>query len=224
MAFEEEIEYFSKKLEDAATSLEQKTSEDVQLESELEELLLNQIVKYLHEETEIIPQETLNTENGKFRPDFILKRGDLRVVLEANGKNYHDDFTDSLRGALILLHTDISSIFYLRGYDIHYDFHSVVFAVSEYVPEIFSERGLLNLQGATEVDQKRGEIKVDNFSMIQTGIREWDETRNEFEMIAYKMVFLVKGLKKGERLKEFERIALEAPGANIATIKEIYST
>ena len=115
---------------------------DSPIESELARVLL----KYIAQDTSLENQVHIATQNGDFRLDFLLSNGHKKVAFEANGKDFHQYDLDLFRGSLILGFTEVHSIYYIRGKDIMYNLESVLWAVAQRESELFSPRGLTQLE------------------------------------------------------------------------------
>jgi len=92
------------------------------VESPIEEILLNHLVKFLHKQCEVIVQYPISTISGNFRADIILRKGDKVVVVECDGEEHHtldrDEWYDEWRDALILIQKKAQVIYRVKGTDI----------------------------------------------------------------------------------------------------------
>jgi len=158
-------------------------------ESPIEEELHRIISKYLAPDVAVSNQIEFITPNGNYRADFLLTMGDRKIVLEANGKEFHNDITDIYRGAFILGFSDVRSVYYIRGCDITYSLPTVLFAISQYEPYLFSARGLKSLEALTEIKEGRGETEYSESSCCESGIRN-DHSEPDSHPIAYRLTVL----------------------------------
>ena len=109
------------------------------LESHIEGLVFEHLYKFNNEQAELIPQRTINTISGNFRPDIILKIGDKEISIECDGEEFHqDDYYDEWRDALILVSSNIKSIFRLRGKDIYTDLDGIIYFLATKEPDFFN--------------------------------------------------------------------------------------
>lgn len=198
------------------------TSELKPFDSPIEKELYRVISKYLAVETNISNQNEFVTPNGNYRVDFLLQSGDRKVVLEANGKEFHDDGTDIYRGAFILGFSDVSSVFYIRGCDITYSLPTVLYAISQHEPLLFSERGLKSLEALSEVKKGRGEIDHSDILCTETGIKPTSSEFNEYP-IAYSLIFLKKD-GENNKWKRIYKAALDSPGVSAKDFDEVFIT
>lgn len=179
-------------------------------ESPIEEELCRILSKHLAPDTRLTNQVDFVTPNGNYRADFVLTSGNRVVVIEANGKEFHDALTDIYRGAFILGFSAAQSVFYIRGCDITYSLPTVLYAISKHEPYLFSERGLKSLESLTEIKEGRGETEYEEVFCRELGLR--GDTRQEDDHpIAYSLTVM---RKEGEcnRWKRIFRAALENPG------------
>jgi very-short-patch-repair endonuclease len=110
------------------------------LESPIEKIVFERLFKYKNENVDLIPQKTINTISGNFRPDIILKLGDNEIAIECDGKEFHkNEYYDEWRDAMILNTSNIQSIFRLRGTDIYTDLQDIIFFIAQKEPDFFNK-------------------------------------------------------------------------------------
>jgi len=207
----------------ALESLSAVTSEFDDLEpfeSPIEEELCRVLLKYLGADTKVSNQVEFETPNGKYRVDFLLQCGDRKVVLEANGKEFHNDIIDIYRGAFILGFSDVQSVFYIRGCDITYSLPTVLYAISQFEPYLFSERGLKSLDALSEVKEGRGEVEYSDVLCRQTGLRN-ERIQSSEHPVAYSLTLLRKHGKPDKWERVF-KAALENPGVRADDFDELF--
>jgi hypothetical protein len=73
-----------------------------ELESPIEELFIEGLERYLSPHPKVIPQYELVTPNGRFRLDFLLIMCNQRIGVECDGHDFHDEWKDEWRDAIIL--------------------------------------------------------------------------------------------------------------------------
>lgn len=185
-------------------------------ESPIEEELANALVKYVHEDAEIENQPWVSTPNGNFRLDFLVSINGLKVAIEANGKDFHDDKTDVLRESLLLGFTDIDSIFYLRGCDIHYNIATTLWAISLKEPRIFSSRGIKNLSILTEIREDQNHNGLNTLKGFL--LREEDEPREPIK--TYEVVYLSKSDEE-QPWRQLYQLAILNPRLSIQELREL---
>ncbi|MCD4793611.1 MAG: hypothetical protein K8R54_10280 [Bacteroidales bacterium] len=109
------------------------------LESPIEEMVFEYLYKFKNENAELIPQKTIKTISGNFRPDIILKNGEKEISIECDGEEFHkDDYYDEWRDTLILVSSKIQSIFRLRGNDIYTDLNNIIYFIANKEPNFFN--------------------------------------------------------------------------------------
>jgi hypothetical protein len=121
-------------------------------DSPIEDAFAFNIVKYLEKGVELIPQYEVITSRGKFILDFILKTPNKEIIaIECDGREYHDFFRDAFRDAFILKENDIDEIIRFTGKYINYYFEACLFFMLKYHPELFSLKGLINIETLAEM-------------------------------------------------------------------------
>jgi len=110
------------------------------LESPLEELFIYTLEKYISAKSEIFPQYEVMTLAGKFRLDFLLTVGDKKIAFECDGKEFHNEWYDEWRDALILGSGEIDTIYRFRGKDLHAFLDDCIYLIFHYDKELFNDR------------------------------------------------------------------------------------
>lgn len=109
------------------------------LESPIEEIVFEQLFNYKNENADLIPQRTINTMSGNFRPDIILKLGENEIAIECDGEEFHkNEYYDEWRDAMILISSNIKSVFRIRGKDIYTDLKDIIFFIAQKEPDFFN--------------------------------------------------------------------------------------
>ena len=196
----------------ASGSFDGKSATLEPFESPIEEELCRVLSKHLAPDTKLTNQVSFATPNGNYRADFVLTSGSRIIVIEANGKEFHDVLTDIYRGAFILGFSAAQSVYYIRGCDIAYSLPTVLYAISRHEPYFFSDRGLKSLESLTEIKEGRGETEYQEVFCREIGLR--GDTRQEDDHpIAYSLTVL---RKDGDchRWKRIFKAALENPGVS----------
>ena len=110
------------------------------LESPIEEIVFELLFKYKNENVDLIPQRTVSTISGYFRPDIILKLNDREISIECDGEEFHkNEYYDEWRDSMILVSSNIQSIFRLRGSDIYTDLQDIVYFIAKKEPDFFNQ-------------------------------------------------------------------------------------
>ena len=110
------------------------------IESPLEELFIEQFEKYLSGKVDIISQYEVNTNAGKFRLDFVIESDKKKIGIECDGKEFHNEWRDEWRDALILGSNQVDTIYRFRGKDLACFINDCIHIIYHYDKEIFNER------------------------------------------------------------------------------------
>ncbi|TGU70716.1 hypothetical protein E4633_17105 [Geomonas terrae] len=70
----------------------------------------------------------------------------VKIGFECDGKDFHDESRDEWRDAMILGSKGVDAIYRMRGADLYYHINDILYFISKWDPELFSQRGLLNLE------------------------------------------------------------------------------
>lgn len=62
------------------------------LESAIAEIVFDSLFNFKNESTELIPQRTIKTISGNFRPDIILKIGQKEISIECDGNEKYPEY------------------------------------------------------------------------------------------------------------------------------------
>lgn len=113
------------------------------IESPIEEILLNHIVKFLHEKTEIFVQYPISTISGNFRSDIALQNEDKLIIIECDGEEHHtkekDEWYDEWRDTLILIQKNAQVIYRVKGTDIQNNLYRVFAIIYSLDEDLFNE-------------------------------------------------------------------------------------
>ncbi|EMY3555068.1 hypothetical protein ABF190_002444 [Flavobacterium psychrophilum] len=195
--------------------------EDNLSESPIEKLFLQEIVKYLEIGTEIGQQIEYYTKLGKFRVDFLIKKGEIEYVVELDGKQFHSAKNDTWRDSFLLGENKVKSIIRLKGKDITYSINECLYFLSKIFSETFSERGKLNLSTLLEIENKNiidENIQNNTFQCIDKFYFPIVEFENEEFKNYPSMEIIVKNSKNPKIWKEYYDYAVKK---NIFKISEL---
>lgn len=112
------------------------------------------LCKRLDREARLIPQFRVKTAAGNFRLDFMVERHGRRIGIECDGKEFHDEVRDRERDYHILASGAVAAIYRMPGAGIVYHLDDLVFFLTHYEPNMFSERGRLNCRALASADAK----------------------------------------------------------------------
>lgn len=117
---------------------------DSPCDSPIEDIFAGHCLKHLRGDISVDRQVEVDTEHGRFRIDFVLTAGEKRIVVECDGRDFHNSFRDEFRDA-ILLGEGFDTTYHFRGCDLTYYPDDCVWLMSVLNPELFSERGHIHL-------------------------------------------------------------------------------
>lgn len=124
-------------------------------DSPIEDAFAYAITKYLADDVLLEKQVAVSTICGRFVVGFILSSPTIRRIgIECDGRDFHDAHGDEWRDATILGGKHVESIYRLRGADITYHLDDLLYIICRLEPEIFSNRGLVNLHTLASDDAK----------------------------------------------------------------------
>jgi len=113
------------------------------VESPIEEILLNHIIKFLDKETELMIQYPISTISGNFRADIALKKNERIVIIECDGEEHHtkdrDNWYDEWRDTLILIQRKAHVIYRVKGVDIQNNIYKVFAIIFDFDKNLFDE-------------------------------------------------------------------------------------
>lgn len=149
------------------------TYDHSKIESPIEEIFINHLIKFLCKDTEIIVQYPLNTISGDFRADIALKKDDKIVLIECDGKDFHtldkDDWYDEWRDTLILIQKRAHVIYRLKGKDIQRNLYKIIAMIYSY------DKYLFNKEYIDRIDK----VKIDELSYKKYVFYDYINRNNE---------------------------------------------
>lgn len=108
-------------------------------ESPIEDRFERALKPVLHPEAEFRGQVEVSTQCGIFRVDYLVTCASRRVVLECDGRQFHEESVDEVRDALILGASSADIVYRIRGVDIMYRLMDCVALLSQMEPVLFSD-------------------------------------------------------------------------------------
>jgi hypothetical protein len=132
----------------------------VPCDSPIEDIFLWEFKKVAADDIEVRRQQYCTTAAGAFKLDFVLSRvrGQIKIGIECDGRDFHSEARDSKRDAAIIAARAVDKIYRLRGRDIHFHIHDALHLLSQREPWLFSERGQILLDQLSEREAKREDI------------------------------------------------------------------
>ena len=112
---------------------------------------------------------TANANILRYFPSRLFDRsGKRRVAVECDGKAFHRTARDLARDTLILGSYAVDTIFRLQGSNIYYRIGDCLFLLSRYAPELFTDRGLANLETlAAPETRAQGDVRANPFVSVE---------------------------------------------------------
>lgn len=114
-------------------------------ESPIEELFAYEFLRHAPASA-LLPQRSLRTRWGVFRPDFVMNSAGRCVAVECDGEAFHEAEPDRWRDALLLGSEVVDVIYRLEGKAIHWNLHDCLYILAVLEPAVFHERGRLSLE------------------------------------------------------------------------------
>jgi hypothetical protein len=111
-----------------------------EFESPLENLFYDQLLKRLPHGAPLEPQVPVPTLCDMFRLDMLATVQNRRIGLEVDGQEFHDEYRDEWRDAMILGDGQADEIIRFRGCDLTYHLDDCFYLLSKIQPRLFSER------------------------------------------------------------------------------------
>jgi len=91
---------------------------EINFESPLEERTAEMLACHLHPGVVWGTQRWLKADGERFRADFFAEAGGRRVIIEADGKDFHDYQQDKVRDVKILNAGEADDVFRFNGCDV----------------------------------------------------------------------------------------------------------
>lgn len=190
-----------------------------QYDSPLEEDFAYHFMKYIEPTISLVPQFEVKTICGNFRVDFVAQGPAGIIGFECDGKDFHDESRDEWRDAMILGSKGVDSIYRLRGSDLYYHIDDILHIISRWNPELFSQRGLLNLETlASEAVRSDSEEYSKSVAFIRY---KEDEKQAPIDVIIRKR-FLHSSHNKRQFLETAYNFALSVGGGKLDDVMSQY--
>jgi len=133
-------------------------------DSPLEDVFAYHFDKYREPGADLYPQVQVNTICGPYWLDFAIKKGDVVIGIECDGKEYHDGWRDLWRDAMILGTGRVGAIYRFRGRDLNYHVNDCLYLLSQAEPKLFSPRGQTNLRQLSSAEALGATHKINYVS------------------------------------------------------------
>ena len=97
---------------------------------------------------------------GKFRLDLLVIVENRRIGIECDGRDFHDEYRDEWRDAMILGDVRTDEIIRLRACDLTYHLDDCIFILSRLHPSMFANRHRMNLERLASNRAKNARVSV----------------------------------------------------------------
>lgn len=136
--------------------------------SPIEVILEDLLVQYLAPATRKTAQRTVSTPFGRYRPDFFLVDPVTRrvLVLECDGREYHDRVRDAWRDAAMLGCGAVHDLLRIEGKDLKRRPHDVLHLLARLFPTLFLPRALLVLDREATAEARAFRFAVDGSATL----------------------------------------------------------
>jgi len=111
-------------------------------ESPIEQMFLDEFRKFVADGVSFGQQITINTDWGNFRADFEAVADGKKYIFECDGAEFHEEFRDEFRDALILGTGSADVIYRLPGSVVFRRCREALLEISRLDPELFSSRSI----------------------------------------------------------------------------------
>lgn len=190
------------------------------LESPLEEFFIETLEKYLSPKSEIFPQYEVKTLAGKFRLDFLLTVHGKKIAFECDGADFHDEFRDAWRDALILGSREIDTIYRFRGKDLHTFLNDCIYLIYHYDKDLFNERYPLIGERLISEELKN---KLLNFKRTERNTIEYKAISKDGSHVGWLQLVMERRNKdKAGLWNELFNVAERHPGFRLEQLIEIW--
>ena len=122
-------------------------------ESPIEEMIGRRLEKRLLPAVEWSTQVKVEPGRERYRADFLLKHQSRTVVIECDGREFHDFNEDKSRDIAMLDHS-VDDVIRLNGPDIFFNAEDAFECLTTYLPFLFSDRAPLTFDDKCLVSMK----------------------------------------------------------------------
>jgi len=110
------------------------------IESPLEYHFITQLEKHLNSEVVLNCQWCVTTNGGRFRLDFLIEFKGKKIGIECDGKDFHNEYRDEWRDALILGSNQADVVYRFSGTDLFCFLNDCIHVLYHYESQIFNKR------------------------------------------------------------------------------------
>jgi len=124
-------------------------------DSPIEDAFARELIRHLDQSIDLRTQHCVETICGLFIVDFVAIASDGTVIgFECDGAEFHDEYSDEWRDAMILGAKALTRIYRLRGVDINFYLRDLLHVIAVAEPNLFN-------------DAARGRIKAGAYSLAR---------------------------------------------------------
>lgn len=121
-------------------------------DSPIEEILAWHLSKYIRQDVSLEKQVEFITEHGVLRVDFLLSNDERKIVIECDGRDFHEPLRDEIRDAILLGEGHVDTIYHFRGCDITHYPVDCVRLISILDPNLINSRGHVQLKQLSQLE------------------------------------------------------------------------
>ncbi len=149
-------------------------------EHPLEDEFAWHLVKYLDPKSALGYQVKFDTPVANLWVDFVVEIGARRIGFECS-TFYEDENELALRDALLVGSGALHTLYRLRGVDVMYRLHDVLYLISQIDRTLFSARGRINLEtlASAEAHECRVDPDSSSLSIVYRPVEDEDEIDGE---------------------------------------------
>ncbi len=184
-------------------------------ESPIEQALEHHLTKFLAGHVSVERQVPCTTLWGAFRFDFVLSANGLRIALECDGAEYHDQEHDEWRDAVTLGSGIVDEVVRFAGHSIHHCPDDCLFVLSCMHPRMFSSRTRNHLDRLAFSGDERVDVRQE---LVLYGIPVTDAESDE---IVAEHTVAVRRRRRAERPQYWENLYQVAQRLGPSTLREV---
>lgn len=109
-------------------------------ESHIEDAFLHEFRKHTYPAFLLTAQVEFQTRVGMLRPDFVTEFDGYLIAFECDGREFHEDFRDEVRDAILLGDNHVGTIYRFDGAPLYYAPEVCIQFIMKHDPELFPPR------------------------------------------------------------------------------------
>lgn len=188
-------------------------------ESEPELLFQTVISRLLCLDAQLTPQFNYETRRGRYRADFLLvTAGGERIIIEIDGKQFHDPIRDKFRDAFTLADGYANHIYRFKAETIFRHIWHAVYALYRHHLGVFSDYGIQDIRDKASRFVASEELHPANRPFSPASFLINSAEAHDTQLAEISRIEVRSGInKRGARLfgREYIDFARENPGKDI---------